>query len=304
MIRLIQTSILAAVALMLTPAIADDGTYEISPLCVATGCFDGDGPGFPVTISRPGRYVLTGNLDVRNEPTPENATGISVSGSNHVSIDLNGFEIRGPVSCAGQPLSCSPTGGAGDGVAGSNSVNVTVQNGSITGMGRYGVLCASNGSRCRVDGLTLSQNGADGLTGGPNWVTVTNTKALSNGGTGLNMSLGAVRDTEVRGNGGIGVLVNQATLESVTAVSNGSDGIASSGVVENSSALQNGGNGINCFGCIATFNVVENNTGFGLRLANSALFGGNRAFGNTAGDADVAGSTTVILPNRCLDASC
>jgi hypothetical protein len=44
---------------------ASDGQLEINQACaVNTGCFPGDDPGFPVTITQPGSYRLTGNLDL------------------------------------------------------------------------------------------------------------------------------------------------------------------------------------------------------------------------------------------------
>ena len=46
-----------------TPALAVDGVLEINQTCaVQTGCFAGDSPGFPVTITQPGSYRLTSNL--------------------------------------------------------------------------------------------------------------------------------------------------------------------------------------------------------------------------------------------------
>lgn len=53
----------------------------------------GDTPGFPITISQPGSYRLTGNLTV-----PASADGIVITGEN-VTLDLNGFTIRGPGTC-------------------------------------------------------------------------------------------------------------------------------------------------------------------------------------------------------------
>src|SRR5262249_48726920 len=49
----------------------------------------GDAPGFPVTISQPGSYRLSSNLDV-----PSHGLGIDIQ-ADDVSIDLNGFRIRG-----------------------------------------------------------------------------------------------------------------------------------------------------------------------------------------------------------------
>lgn len=86
-------------------ALAVDGAREINQACVATGCFPGDAPGFPVEITDYGQFILTGNLRVTNE----NTTAIRVQVPN-VSIDLGGFVIYGPTRCIGAPMICSPLG--------------------------------------------------------------------------------------------------------------------------------------------------------------------------------------------------
>jgi hypothetical protein len=58
----------------------------------------GDTPGFPITISQPGSYRLSGNLTV-----PSGQRAIVIAAAN-VSIDMNGFNITTPVQ--------SPGGGA------------------------------------------------------------------------------------------------------------------------------------------------------------------------------------------------
>ena len=53
--------------LLATPGLAGDGVLEINQTCaVETGCFSGDGPGFPVTIDGTAgkSYRLTGDLDL------------------------------------------------------------------------------------------------------------------------------------------------------------------------------------------------------------------------------------------------
>ena len=107
---------------------------EINQTAVlAGGITPVDTPGFPATISLPGSYRLTGNLDVRQQPTPENVTAIAVT-SDNVAIDLNGFAILGP--CTGFPR--TPTG-SGRGIAGAEISNITVKNCLIRGMGSDGI---------------------------------------------------------------------------------------------------------------------------------------------------------------------
>jgi len=77
---------------------ASDGVFEINADCAVFGCFDGDSSGYPVTITNPGSYRLTGNLTTSNVDT----TLISVS-ADSVTIDLNGFALIGPVTCSPPP---------------------------------------------------------------------------------------------------------------------------------------------------------------------------------------------------------
>ena len=54
-----QRNALPALLLLLLSALAahaDQGSLEINQLCVASGCFAGDSPGFPVEITQPGSY--------------------------------------------------------------------------------------------------------------------------------------------------------------------------------------------------------------------------------------------------------
>src|SRR5438552_9500675 len=73
---------------------------------LAGGVTPGDTPGFPVTLSLPGSYRLTGNLTVPNA----NTTAIQIA-ANYVTVDLNGFTIIGTTVCTGTRVtSCNPNG--------------------------------------------------------------------------------------------------------------------------------------------------------------------------------------------------
>lgn len=104
----------ASVVLLTTPALAVDGEILINQAKAnAGGVTPGDAAGFPVTLSRPGRYKLSGNLAV-----PEAFSGISVT-ANDVTLDLNGFTIKGDNSSYA--------------VLGVSVVRLRVMNGTITG---------------------------------------------------------------------------------------------------------------------------------------------------------------------------
>ena len=114
---------LLVTTVLLAPSLgwASDGRLEISQTCAATGCFPGDSAGFPVTISVSGSYVLTSDLVVANVAS----NGIQMQ-TQGVTLDLNGFTVRGPVTCARDQefqydaslLACTGSG-SGTGVVGS-----------------------------------------------------------------------------------------------------------------------------------------------------------------------------------------
>jgi len=132
------------VTLGCVPAFAVDGVVLINQSGVLAGNITpGDTPGFPVTISQPGSYRLSGNLTVPDV----NTTAILVTAEN-VSLDLNGFSVTGPNTCTfgtGCPFASGEGVMAGNfGVAGPR--NVRVFNGTVRGMGANGIILTGVGS--------------------------------------------------------------------------------------------------------------------------------------------------------------
>src|SRR5262245_23520482 len=84
--------LLALAVLQVAPwtAAALDGAIEINQAkALAGGITLGDTPGFPVTISSPGSYILTSELSV-----PSGVDGLAIDVSViEAAIDLNGFGI-------------------------------------------------------------------------------------------------------------------------------------------------------------------------------------------------------------------
>ena len=139
--------------------------------------------GFPYVISEPGSYILSGNLTVPDE----NTTAILVQ-ADHVTLDLNGFAIIGPVRCTEEngSVSCSPRG-TGIGVNFAPSVLATVvRNGSVRGMGFIGVRISSG----RVEGIRALENGNIGIVMGGG--IVSGCLAQSNGSAGMFLGSGIV----------------------------------------------------------------------------------------------------------------
>ena len=121
--RLLLTSL--AVLLLAAPALATDGVLEINQTCaVPTGCFPGDTPGFPVTITSTssvagaGSFRLTSNLTT----TDLNVDGIFIS-SSRITLDFNGFSLRPP----------SGSSGTGNGVSGAATASAAPMQRSRTG---------------------------------------------------------------------------------------------------------------------------------------------------------------------------
>jgi hypothetical protein len=178
-----------------------DGRIEINEArAAAGGVTPGDAPGFPVTLDAPGSYRLTSNLDLPDAVT----TGISIQ-APRVTLDLNGFAIRGPVACNGVTgsVTCSASG-SGVGVDATGLLfpldSVEVRNGVVSGVGADGV---------RLDGGV-----------------VRDLRVEHAAGNGVRVGDGSlVHDSAIRGVGGIGI----ATTGARASVRGNSIGVAGGG---------------------------------------------------------------------------
>lgn len=285
-------------------ASASDGISEINQTCaVQTGCFAGDTAGFPITIDgAAGRsYRLTGDLVVPDE----NTDGIQVSADN-ITIDLAGFEVRGPVVCSGEPLACTPNAGTGSGIEGIPLVTgISVRNGSIRGMGLNGVTLSF---QAEVTHVRFRSNRRDGInvSRGSN---VSSNTAYQNGSRGIFVEAGStVSGNSVHQNGGHGIQTSAgSTVAGNTAFLNGVDGINAGGVgstVSGNTAYLNGQDGISAdAGSMLLGNTVRSNTGFGLNLQSGCGYRENVITLNTAGA--VNGVSIVNLgSNGCGAVAC
>ena len=315
--RNIVLALVAALAIGSSPLLfSDDGVIEINQARASTGSVTpGDAPGFPVTLSESGSYVLTGNLTLPDADT----TGIVVE-ADDVTIDLNGFAIQGPTVCS--LPDCLPLG-EGRGILTEDTSNMTVRNGTIRGTGREGILtrrgtshraenvrvvsCGAAGIRfetpdsvvmeCSVvatdygiftdRGGTVAHstcsNNTNGITTGEASLVVGNT---ASGNTLIGIFGGdssVVKDNVATGNGGGGIAAGSAsTLSGNTASNNEGDGIRT---LDGSTVLGNASNG---------------NSGFGIWMFGSSSGYGNNVVSNNAGGT-VFGGTQIGI-NLC-DAS-
>ena len=156
---LLPALLLLLTLLPLFPANAGDGRIEINQArALAGGVSASDTPGFPVTISGPGSYLLTSDLVV-----PANLSGIfGVNDAVDITLDLNGFSISGPVTCSGTPLSCSASGPV-PGIRFFGGENVEIRNGTIRGFAGDGVQVLGAVANCSAQGLRVTENGGDGI---------------------------------------------------------------------------------------------------------------------------------------------
>ncbi len=242
-----RTYLLPLYALLLLaltgPALAVDGVIEINHTCAAqTGCFSGDTAGYPVTIDgTAGRsYRLTSNLIVPDE----NTDGILVSTSS-ITIDLNGFEIVRS-GCVGATKDCTSALGTGSGVETTSTSNrgISVKNGSITGMGSYGVFL---GDQAEVSGLRVRWNRFDGIRVDKGSI-VSGSTAYENGRNGIYAKAGStVSGNAVYENGYHGISVLAGSIVSGNAAyRNEDDGIYTSvgSTVSDNATYYNGDDGI------------------------------------------------------------
>jgi hypothetical protein len=174
----------------------------------------GDAPGFPITITRPGRYVLTSNLDVS-----AGANGIVLKTSD-VTIDFNGFRL------AGRPNAVA-------GIVGDVNT-VRIMNGLIVTFKYYAI---SGGDSWVVENMLISANGAGIALG--NFARVQrNTVSLmslhkSSGNrwhdfAGVTCSKGCHIEGNVIGEGnGVGVSLVSGTVLGNTIINNKNGGILS-----------------------------------------------------------------------------
>ncbi len=196
-----RTRLLPILLLVLaaSAALAGDGRIEINQTnALAGGVTPGDAPGFPVTLSASGSYVLTSSLTVPDA----NTSAIVLEGTaDYSTVDLNGFSIHGPIVCSA--FSCN---GSGTGVgieASTTTTNTRVLNGIIRGMGGDGLSLAH---RNYVHRVTAYSNGGHGMSVGER-SSVIECQAEFNGKAGIHIAesvaaglLGNAGEALLRGN--------------------------------------------------------------------------------------------------------
>lgn len=181
-----------------SPTARGAGVVEISHARALAGAVTpGDTPGYPVKITQPGSYVLTGDL----APTGTSDAIRILPGVSGVTLDLGGFTIRGPVDCTRFLANTQCLGSAGRGIF-AEGKDVTVRNGSVDGM--QDGLALEGATNARVDRIHATSNALEGIRTGSVSI-VENSLADLNGRTGIVVgqhsivSSSAARQNEVSG---------------------------------------------------------------------------------------------------------
>lgn len=267
-------------------ALASEGRIELNQTCATSGgCVAGDAPGFPITLSTGGSYVLTGNLTVPNQ----NTHGIQIE-ANDVTIDFNGFTLAGPATVPISTHVCTLPG-TGTGVfkpAAANGSGLTLRNGHIRGMGASGI--DVDAALARIEGMVVERNCGDGLVVGLGALVI-DTQARANGGTGVRVGdAGRIKDSVSDNNGGIGFEMTTASLVSGSvATTNVLYGMFGFNLAIQNTATGNGLYGL--YGYVAIQNFVDGNGTFGI-LAGSGGMNVGGSQGNSS--IDTGGSLGLI----------
>lgn len=264
-----RLTLIAALAAAFS-AHASDGVIEINHAKVmASG-------GYPYTISLPGSYRLTSDLTQTNA-----AVEILHIDADGVTLDLNGFSIKGPNRCPpAVPRPCTVASGA-DGIVLSGK-DAVVYNGSIRGVAGYGVVSRQYGFVVRH--VVVSESGKSGI------MYQQGTVAVPPSGSGYDD-------------------FSPALIDHVVARSNDNYGVEiSHGTVSNS---QFGGNGAHSVAIYVSGQAIDNHFGgaytlCGLLAVPAVLARGNN-FADSATGAKCNGNQSTSTPansNLCGGAPC
>ena len=289
---------------------ASEGVHEINAACIATGCFAGDDPGWPVRIVNSGSYRLTSDLvlsDSDGSAIITQEVGGSFPENLDITLDLNGFSIIGPTTCPGFPPTCSPIGDVMDPLDGygiailSSGFNSTarIHGGTIRGMPVAGLVCQPE---CTVKDITARENALGGISVDGR---VINSQAARNGDAGISISNnGLIEGCVSRQNANHG-LFGSGVFTNNTSIGNVGHGIfANPDSVVRSNRLTNNATGLRCIDCLAVDNVISDNDNAGIDFeSNTGAIGRNLIQDNGTNLSNATGAVQIDT-NVCDAAPC
>jgi hypothetical protein len=202
----------------------------------------------PIVISQSGSYYLAEEIVAIG-----GQHGIQIT-ANNVTLDLNGFTVRGNMEV-----------GSLDGIHIQAGVfGVTLRNGFIRDFGGSGV--GGTGTKSViVDGLVVMNNGlVDG-------------SGIAVGDDSIAMNCIA------RNNGSIGILVGfNSLLKDCVAIDNGSDGLfCASGVIMGSTSTSNDADGMQTNRGVIVNSMASGNVGHGINTGTGTMVSNSSATNNT-----------------------
>lgn len=258
----IAVAIALAIAAMPVQA---EGIIDLNQDCAVAGCFPGDAPNFPITITQPGHYRLSSDLE-----SPGLAGIVVELLIGHVTLDLNGFTLSGGNTCSGEmPVTgCTFTNG-GSGVS-IRAASGSLRNGTVQGFRGDGVRGTLSGGFL-IEDMTIMENGNDGLALNHAetsfGLTIRNSRFVRNAGRGFADSFGAgnrhthIEDSLFAGNGSAGAVVSSGTIVRSTFHWNGDIGASGSNCrIVRSHLYNNNSGGAQITGCLGFGNLCAAGT--------------------------------------------
>lgn len=213
----------------------------------------------PFTISTPGNYYLTKNLQF----TATSGDAITIMAKS-VTLDLNGFTLSSTPGVTGKAI----TGNA-------DQASITIKNGIITG-NTVVTIVVSGGISWAVtkagfsEGISLN-NVVLGMGGN---LKVDNLQVSGCRDNGIVVTNGHVINSIATSNGGGGIIAPSGSVTDSAATFNYGNGIeANSGGVTNSRASSNGALGIFADDGIVTGSIAMGNRASGIKASDSSVWG-------------------------------
>jgi hypothetical protein len=199
---------------MVGPA-AGQGRLEINQQrALAGGLTPGDAPGFPVSITQPGSYVLTSNLDLVFASDPRNTNAIVIAAS-FVTLDLGGFTIHATNQCNGSQDGCAWSSGASAIEVGAGAARgVVIHSGSIRGVGGSGIRLGDTVG-ARIEDVEIAHAGDSGVSvaASGSAVLVAGARVSWVGEVGLDLSAATLLlDSAIEETGFVGAYVGDGGL--------------------------------------------------------------------------------------------
>ena len=164
-----------------SPALAEGEIVITQAKAIAGNVTPGDTAGFPVTLSRPGAYVMASNLTVT-----AGSYGFQIT-SHNVDIDMNGFVLSGG-------------GVANYGLVSHYYGESRIHDGVINTFRSYGIYVRNNA--WTIENMKIVRNGGSGIdANGASFIAVNNSLIATNGGYGvITGDNGSFRNSTFSGN--------------------------------------------------------------------------------------------------------